>query len=492
MNTDQKALYKRIQDFSVDHPNSEFPLSQRLAQENGWTIDYTHQAISEYKKFTFLAVVTDHPVAPSDPVDQVWHLHLLYTHSYWDEFCPNVLQQSLHHGPTQGGRTEQEKFQDWYAKTLSSYVTFFGEPPRNIWSSPEERFKTHTAFVRIDTNASWILPKLWSTLNLSWLIPCAIVLLGLTAYTPLSSINTWNPLNFNGPEFLRFYLVVIAVGIATALSLRFYLQQPEPIGSASPELDIYEAAYLAEGSYRAVNTAIVNLVQRGQVQLDQQSRSLELLANFHESNHALEQAIRQAIATDNNIEHVQTSVLPIAMEISRDLEGRGILLDERQSKQFRLYPASVIFAVLLLGTSKCFIGIERHKPIGYLMLLCLAVLYVGFMFLAKRFLYRSRLGNRLLNALRTQYSHFRRKKRAEESSQSLPEHVMAFALFGSSVLAGSSLADMGKVLAPISPLRTSRFSDSSGCAGGCNSCGSGCGSSCGSGCGGGCGGCGGG
>lgn len=95
MNTDQKALYKRIQAFSVDHPDSEFPFSQRLAQENGWSIDYTHQAINEYKKFAFSAVVADHPVAPSDPVDQVWHLHLLYTHSYWEEFCssPSIMVQ---------------------------------------------------------------------------------------------------------------------------------------------------------------------------------------------------------------------------------------------------------------------------------------------------------------------------------------------------------------------------------------------------------------
>lgn len=484
MNTDQETLYKRIQAFSVDHPNSEFPFSQRLAQENDWPIDYTQRVISEYKKFTFLAVVADHPVAPSDPVDQVWHLHLLYTHSYWDEFCPNILQQSLHHGPTQGGRTEQAKFQDWYAKTLSSYVTFFGEPPSDIWPSPEERFKTHTAFVRVDTNSSWILPKLCSTLNLSWLIPCAVVLLVLTAYTPLSSTNTWNPLNFNGPEFLRFYLVVMAVGIAVALSLRFYLQQPVPIGSASPELDIYETAYLAEGSYRAVNTAIVNLVQQGQVQLGRQFRSLELVEDSLESNHALEQAIRQAIATDGHIGRVRSFVLPITREISQDLEGRGILLDERQAKQFRIYPAIVIFAVLLLGVSKCLIGIDRHKPIGYLMVLCMSLLCLGYMFLAKRFLYRSRLGNRLFNALQAQYSHFNRNNKVEESSQSLPEHVMAFALFGANVLTGSSLTDLGMVLAPISHLRTSRFSDSS-------SCGSGCGGSCGSGCGGGCGGCGG-
>jgi hypothetical protein len=37
--------------------------------------------------------ISTHIVTPSEQVDQVWHLHLTYTRSYWDEFCPNVLGQ---------------------------------------------------------------------------------------------------------------------------------------------------------------------------------------------------------------------------------------------------------------------------------------------------------------------------------------------------------------------------------------------------------------
>ena len=34
-------------------------------------------------------------IGPSDEVDQAWHLHLVYTRSYWGEFCPNVLGKPL-------------------------------------------------------------------------------------------------------------------------------------------------------------------------------------------------------------------------------------------------------------------------------------------------------------------------------------------------------------------------------------------------------------
>ena len=109
MDAEQTELYRRIQEFSVDKSGSDFPFSQRLARENGWADDYAQRVIDEYKKFAFLAVAADHPVTPSDQVDQVWHLHLVYTHSYWDEFCQKVLQQPLHHVPTCGGEREHAR-----------------------------------------------------------------------------------------------------------------------------------------------------------------------------------------------------------------------------------------------------------------------------------------------------------------------------------------------------------------------------------------------
>ena len=104
MNVQQAELYQRIQAFSLDNPDSDLSFSKRLARDNGWSAEYTQRVIAEYKKFAFLAVVAGHPVTPSDQVDQAWHLHLIYTHSYWGEFCPNVLQTPLHHGPTRCSR----------------------------------------------------------------------------------------------------------------------------------------------------------------------------------------------------------------------------------------------------------------------------------------------------------------------------------------------------------------------------------------------------
>ncbi len=227
MNLQQQELYQRLQTFSLDEPNARYPFSKRLARENGWTVEYTQQAIAEYKKFAFLAVVAEHPVTPSEQVDQVWHLHLAYTRSYWDEFCPNILQKTLHHSPTQGGNLEGEKFNDWYNKTLETYTQFFGEfPPVEIWPPAEVRFNHDIKIQRVNTEDYWIIPKFWKLSLLQFRFPQPAILglgflltLSLTA-CEVSLTNIPNPLDFTGSEFLGFYFLSVVAAIVLGLGLK--------------------------------------------------------------------------------------------------------------------------------------------------------------------------------------------------------------------------------------------------------------------------------
>jgi hypothetical protein len=78
------GLWERIETFSFDVGPTAYSFWARLASENGWSMSFAARAISEYRRFLYLAVVAGHQVSPSDDVDQVWHLHLLYTESYWN------------------------------------------------------------------------------------------------------------------------------------------------------------------------------------------------------------------------------------------------------------------------------------------------------------------------------------------------------------------------------------------------------------------------
>ena len=151
-------LFDRIRAFAFDDPDAAYPFAARLARENGWSRSFADRAIEEYKRFMFLAVVAGHPVTPSDQVDQVWHLHLLYTRSYWDRFCGEVLLQRIEHGPTRGGPEERGKFALWYERTLASYRTVFGEPPTDLWPPTDVRFGEDLFYIRVNVARNCIVP----------------------------------------------------------------------------------------------------------------------------------------------------------------------------------------------------------------------------------------------------------------------------------------------------------------------------------------------
>jgi hypothetical protein len=153
------ALWEKIRLFPLDMPGASLTFTQRLARDNGWTLDYAVQAVMEYKKFIYLVCITDRPLTPSDEVDQVWHLHLLYTQSYWDDFCQNTLGKKVQHGPTKGGQQEGDKFADWYELTRRRYVEVFGHPaPSEYWPPSKVRFgEVH--FVRVNMHRHWVLPN---------------------------------------------------------------------------------------------------------------------------------------------------------------------------------------------------------------------------------------------------------------------------------------------------------------------------------------------
>ena len=141
--------WSRLAAHDIDNQTHHLTFSKRLARDNDWTAARAVRVIYEYKRFCFLAMHAGHPVTPSDDVDQVWHLHLTYTREYWERFCPKVLGKLLHHGPTEGGETEEAKYHDWYSNTLESYSRFFGDPPSDIWPAIEQRFEDANQYVRV-------------------------------------------------------------------------------------------------------------------------------------------------------------------------------------------------------------------------------------------------------------------------------------------------------------------------------------------------------
>ena len=110
MDSELQQYINQVEDFEIDPGLKRLSFVERLARENNCSIDFALSVVLEYKRFCILAMRSGHRVTPSEFVDQAWHLHLTYTRSYWERFCPEALGGPLHHEPTQGGQAEGEKF----------------------------------------------------------------------------------------------------------------------------------------------------------------------------------------------------------------------------------------------------------------------------------------------------------------------------------------------------------------------------------------------
>ena len=112
--------------------------ASKIARKLGWSKKFALKAITEYKKFIFLGIVSDFSVTPSAIIDQVWHEHLLFTKAY-REFCNDVIHYEFDHSPELVPMIDQTgTFNAQYLDTIALYKTEFGiNPPYNIWAVPK-------------------------------------------------------------------------------------------------------------------------------------------------------------------------------------------------------------------------------------------------------------------------------------------------------------------------------------------------------------------
>ena len=440
MNIKHVELLQKLEQFQLDSPEASLPFSARLARENNWSSDYARRVIAEYKRFAFLAIAAGHPVSPSEDVDQAWHLHLTYSENYWKVFCPEILGHPFHHHPTRGGQSESEKFNDWYARTLKSYETFFKDlPPADIWPSPQRRQKERHDFIRVDREQSWVVPKPRIRLK-----PAHALWAGLLCVATFCSGAMFaqgvNIFDWRGPEFLAFYILFFPICFVIAFGVRWKLRVPAAGDSPRAiELDGYAAAYLNGGKVLTVNTAIANLVTQKALFVDTKNRRFYISQKTKpSSNSELENVIYSAAgSTNNTIGDLRSAAKPIVSLIAEDLKKRGLVVPDAAAQKAISIPLTITFAAIAVGGIKILVGISRDKPVGFLVVLCVLSAIATLFTLARRPL-RSRYGDEVLECLQDRHARLRRVSR-NASNISSAEFAMVIGLFGMDALAGPEL-----------------------------------------------------
>jgi uncharacterized protein (TIGR04222 family) len=420
----------------------------RLARENGWELAFARRVVDEYKRFVYLAMTAGHEVTPSDEVDQAWHLHLTYTRSYWDELCGKTLGRPLHHGPTRGGQAEGERFREQYAQTLASYRTAFGqEPPPDVWPAASIRFGEATEFVRVNRRRVWLIPKLWPRRGGPLPAGAALALL-----PPLAAGAGWNPLNFDGPTFLRFYAMVVGVAIVGALLCRRVLRASEgPAGGALPGDDPIMIGALRGGWQGAFHAAMAGLLAEGAIVRSGKKSGSSGQHRYcaTRSPAAGDPPVAQAILlgalptgdTGATLATLEEAARPFAQLAETELAEAGLLETASSLRPARLAIALCMGAPMVLGIAKLVVGIWRDKPVGYLAA-ALAALAVATWALLW-FPLQTRTGRRALALSRQLHGTLLRTAKGGSRGRLSPEETaLAVGLFGVAACSATQAAEL--------------------------------------------------
>jgi len=258
------------------------------------------------------------------------------------------------------------------------------------------------------------------------------------------------PLNWSSPAFLAFYAAAVALAAMAAWVLPALTR---PAGRYRRVTEPAELAMLGGGAERVAEAGIADAMARGELILIDKRFSAP--------------PGRGASGTGSDWTGMRERHARPAEAARRRLVADGLMLDKAATSVERWLAAGPLAAVLALGAVRCWLGLMRDRPFGWLLLMMVvaAILLVAAW---RGVTGRTRAGDRAWRQARDEADRIRRAPTRAEMG-------LAVALFGTGVLAGSHLHHLHQ-------LRSGNGGGGDG--------GSGCGSNGGSD-GGGCGGCGG-
>lgn len=307
-----------------------------------------------------------------------------------------------------------------------------------------------------------------------------------------------------GREFILLYCLVVAGTLVFAWWLtRFGGGLADDNRPIHLENDPYLAALLRGGAIEVAKLAIAELLRTGAMRLE----GAELISAKKNTNLQLSPIaaeakrwfLGQSMALRDVFRpgHLPSALEPQIAELQRRLEGAGLLANEALLVFRRRVTRALTFAVVGLGCFKLFVALYSGRyNVGYLIGASILFL-IGMAILRSTAPRYTPKGRRYLKDLQFTFADFRTRLASEPDADRDPRFLLAVALFGLPVLAGTAYSAYADEMqrqrmaeASSSSSCTSGSSCSSSSDGGSSDGGSSDGgSSCG---GGGCGGCGGG
>jgi uncharacterized protein (TIGR04222 family) len=293
-------------------------------------------------------------------------------------------------------------------------------------------------------------------------------------------------LDLRGPEFLRFYGMALGCALVLSLLVVRLLRGGEAEPPQGQEVDPYEAAYLGGGGGRTVSAAFASLYGHRLVEFGSPNggkTQVKRIASAPPGMHDVERAVHLAVPSNPpaEVREVRKSLMPLMETWRERLVHRGWILPPEEVSRFRWLAAVPFIVLLAVGAMKLFVGVERDKPVFFLIMLLFFTIIVMVMRLAAM-RKRTNEGQAVWQNLRATRREMKSRLERSTAAERAVLISMGVALLGTQAFAAAGYEPLRQALGP-----TGAEGSSSGCG---SSCGGGGSSGCGGG--GGCGGCGGG
>ena len=275
------------------------------------------------------------------------------------------------------------------------------------------------------------------------------------------------PWGLSGPQFTALYVVGYLAAVVIVFVVQAVLTRTGArAADAGTPLDVYQAAYLAGGPNRVVETAIAGLALREQILVARQGR----LTAVHGATPfgPVEAAVCQELTMTSTASRTRVSSRlrhhPVVEAIAEQVRSRGLVLAPARAMIWRLV-LFVPVAVWGVGLVRAINGANLGRPTGNLT----ALLFASAIATVILLLARRGAGHQPSAAGRAAVRQLRRQHRAA------PEADIAVQVAGVAVLGFTALADpaLRSALSPSTGSGGDSGGDGGG--GGCGGGGGGCG-----------------
>ena len=238
---------------------------------------------------------------------------------------------------------------------------------------------------------------------------------------------TWNPFDWTAGPFLMLYTVAAVALFLIGFRLKSMIGPAVP---ATGRLNELELAYLAGGAQRLGDAALLCLTRKKAATVAPKGYEINVTSTAPLAA-MIGRPLSLWLPPDMSRQQFQKAIAPLVESVRGRLQTLGYCPTAKDVTSFRVSMLPFFGLLIMFGIMKTMIGVERHHPVGFLIMFMLVTAFAAIAVAAGPA--RTRAGNEALQDYQATHARAARAPRDHEL-------LLAVALAGPVVLSGTTYA----------------------------------------------------